>query len=264
MSLTTQGKDYIAQQLGINNCMVYSGLTWNAVSTTGQSQQETGGTALAIFRLTEAAVARIELTAPRSATFTSATIKSNNQNQDIEAADASWISNNDGYPTGETQYCAGAGPTPGPSPTPTLQPTQLPPGMAGAYTFLQAPSGTPSVTLRTNDIKMSQSSTDYHFEIDDLFITNNSANKAYIAVRVKLFTGALSSCPNSGEVFDGMDRVSTSRNVRIKTLEPGEIEDINADFYQPAHIIGTHTVCLIIHGSFNKASLEAEIASIPG
>lgn len=264
MSLTTQGKDYIAQKFGINNCMVYEGLTWNSVSTSGQSQQESGGTALIVFRLTEAAVDRIELISPSTGTHRSADLTTNNLNQVVEAADASWISNNDGYPAGETQYCVGAGPTPGPSPSPTLQPTQLPPGMAGAFTFLQAPSGTPSVILSTNDIEMSQSSTDYHFEIDNLFITNNSANKAYIAVRVKLFTGAQSSCPTSGEVFDGMDRVSTSRNVRIKTLDPGEMEEINADFYQPAHIIGTHTVCLIIHGSFSKPSLEAEVAGITG
>ncbi len=153
----------------------------------------------------------------------------------------------------------------GASPTPTvLPPTQLPPGMAGQYTFLQSPTGTPTVNLNTGNIKMSQSSTDYHFEIDDLFITNTSANKVYIAVRCKLFTGALNTCPSSGETFDGMDRVSTSRNVRIKTLEPGEIEDINADFYQPAHIIGVHTVCLIVHGSYNKQSLENEIANVPG
>lgn len=260
MSLTITGKDYIATKFGVANCMVYTGLSWVTHGSGGTTENETGGTAKLVSRLITTGITHIVI---GGTSYNLNNLVTNNQNQTVDYSDASWISNNDGYPSGEAQYCAGAA-TPTPTGTPTPVPTVLPPGMAGQYTFLQAPTGSPTVILTTDDIKMKQSSTDYHFEIDDIFITNTSANKAYIAVRCKLFSGAQTSCPVSGEVFDGMDRVSTSRNVRIKTLEPGEIEDINADFYQPGHILGVHTVCLIVHGSFSKQSLEDEIVHITG
>lgn len=263
MALTTTGKNYIANKFGINNCFVYSGLAWTTYGTGGTSEAETGGTARLVSRLVTSGIVRVQLTAPSTGSYTPADLTSNNENQSVDYADIKWITDHDGYPSGEAQYCAGTI-TPTPVPTSTPAPTVFPPGYAGEYTFHQGPTGDPSVTLNTNDVDMKQSDTDYHFEVDDLYITNNSANKCYIAVRCKLFAGRLGNCPSSGEVFDGMDRVSTSRNVRIKLLDPGEMELVNADFYQPAHILGVHTVCIIVHGSFNKASLEAEVAGIPG
>ena len=265
MALTNAGKDYIASNFGINNCMVNSGLSWTTYGTGGTSSNESGGTAQIVARLVTSAITRIQITSPSSlsGSYTNSDLVSNNQNQAVTYADASWITNNDGYPSGEEQYCAG---TTTPTPVPTASPSPGPTvdGYAGEYTFHQGPTGDPNVTLNTNDVDMKQSDTDYHFEVDDLFVTNHSANKCYIAVRCKLFAGRLGTCPSSGEVFDGMDRVSTSRNVRIKVLDPGEMELINADFYQPAHILGVHTVCIIVHGSFNKANLEVEVAGIPG
>jgi len=265
MTLTTTGKNYIAEKFGINNCFVYSGLSWTTYGSGGTSQTETGGTAKLVSRLVTSGIVRVQLTSPGSGSYTPADLTNNNENQSADYGDASWISNNDGYPSGESQYCAGTTtPTPTATPTNTPAPTVFPPGYAGEYTFHQGPTGAPSVTLNTNDVDMTQDDSDYHFEVNDLYITNNSANKCYVAFRCKLFAGSLGSCPSSGEVFDGMDRVSTSRNVRIKILDPGEMELVNADFYQPAHILGVHTVCIIVHGSFNKASLEAEITGIPG
>lgn len=265
MALTSIGKDYVAREFGVNNCMVNSGLTWTTFGTGGTSSNESGGTAQIVARLVTSAITRIQLNTPRSGSYTLNDLVSNNQNQSVSYADASWITNNDGYPSGEDQYCVGTTtPTPTTTPTSTPAPTTYPPGYAGEYTFHQGPTGDPNVTLNTNDVTMQQDDSDYHFEVKDLFITNNSANKCYVAFRCKLFAGRLGTCPSSGEVFDGMDRVSTSRNVRIKVLDPGEMELVNADFYQPAHILGVHTVCIIVHGSFNKASLEAEVANIPG
>ena len=263
MVLTTTGKNYIADKFGINNCFVYSGLSWTTYGSGGTSQAETGGTAKLVSRLVTSGIVRVQLISPGSGSYTPADLTSNNENQSANYTDVQWINNNDGYPAGETQFCIGTTtPTPAPTASPTPGPTVD--GYAGEYTFHQGPTGDPSVTLTTNDVDMKQSDTDYHFEVDDLFVTNHSANKCYIAVRCKLFAGRLGTCPSSGEVFDGMDRVSTSRNVRIKVLDPGEMELINADFYQPAHILGVHTVCIIVHGSFNKASLEAEVAGISG
>lgn len=264
MTLSTAGKDYIAQQFGINDCMVHDGLSWIVHGSGGTQQSETGGTAQLIARLVTSSITSIQMVSPRTGSYTNATLISNNQNQTVDYDDAAWISNNDGNPYGETQYCKGtAGPTPTPGPT-QLPPTTLPPGVAGTFTFAGAPSGSPVVSLMIGDIKMKQNTTDYHFEVNDLFIANQTGYKAYVAVRVKLFQGAQNSCPSSGEVFDGMDRVSTSRNVRIKTMDPGEILDINADFYQPAGIEGVHTVCLIVHGSYDKQSLADEVALIAG
>jgi len=111
---------------------------------------------------------------------------------------------------------------------------------------------------------MRQDTADFHFEMNNIVITSTSPQDCYIALEVRLFSGALSMCPIYGSVFTGLDRVSTTRLPRIYLLNPGEIDYINADFYQPEAIRGVHTVCLLVHGTWIRTTLESEIASITG
>lgn len=138
------------------------------------------------------------------------------------------------------------------------------PGLAGTYEFIGPQTGAPTITLDLSALEMKQNSTDYHFEMNDIVITSTSPQNIYIALEVRLFSGALNLCPTSGSVFTGMDRVSTTRIPRIKLLDPGEVNNINADFYQPEAIRGVHTVCLLVHGAWTRQALEDEIALITG
>ncbi len=106
MTLTVNGKNYIAQNFGISNCFASSGLSWTAVAVDGGTANESGGTASIVARLTYTNVyERIDLTAPRTGSYTYAALKQANDNTDVTTTDAQWIAANDGTPTGEAQYC---------------------------------------------------------------------------------------------------------------------------------------------------------------
>jgi hypothetical protein len=148
--------------------------------------------------------------------------------------------------------------------TPTPTPTPTPPPPAGIFDFKGTPTGYPTATMDVSAISMKQSTADSHFEINSIKITNTSLWVIYIAMECKLFKGTPGYCPTSGEVFDGMDRVSTTRLARVKSLDPGVTSTYNLDFYQPTSILGTHTVCLYLHGSYDNDELDNEIAPITG
>lgn len=103
MSLTTNGKNYIAQKFGTSNCFVLTGLTWTAVASDGTQVTENGGTASIIGRLVTTSVyASIII---NNVTYTYAQMKTANDNTDMTLTDAQWIAANDGSPAGEAQYC---------------------------------------------------------------------------------------------------------------------------------------------------------------
>uniref|UniRef100_A0A6M3IIG6 Uncharacterized protein n=1 Tax=viral metagenome TaxID=1070528 RepID=A0A6M3IIG6_9ZZZZ len=281
MTLTTNGLNYIAKEFGIGNCFAYSGLSWTSVAIDGTTVNESGGTRNIVARLaTTSMYSRIDLTYPVVKSYTYANLRTANNNTDVTIIDSQWITANDGYPAGEPQYCAsvitptpgitptptpGITPTPTPvyTPTPTVGPTPTPfSGTPPTFEFKGTPTGNPTVNLNLNTLVMRQAA-DYHFEMNDIVITNTSGWTVYVAMEVKLFTGALSSCPSVGYVFDGLDRTST-KNPRIKILEAGETATFDADFYQPTSILGVHTVCLLIRGTWLRTQLEAEILPITG
>lgn len=285
MTLTENGKRYIAQNFGINNCNVQSGMSWNSIATNGDVVPESGATASIVSRLVTTSVYdRIELTYPRTGTYRYSDLQSGNDGQTVTLSDASWIAQNDGYPSGENQYCAGSGtPTKTPTPTGTKTPTPPPTGTttpipgpegeswAGTYEFSGPPEGAPNITLELYDLEMRQkSSGDYHFEMNNVKIINNSGHDVYIAFEVRLFSGSLSSCPSFGWVFQGANRVETinsdtgKHNLRVNLLDPYESRTFNLDFFQPSSIRGVHTVCLYVHGDWTKDALVMEMDPITG
>ena len=259
MTLTDNGKNYIANNFGINNCFSGSGLTWIPVDINNVvGAPESGSTAQIVARLITTAIykeIRVTVPAAQAGTYTNTSLVAANDGQVINSADITFINTNDGVPITEPKYCSGAA-TPTPIPTPS--------GMAGTYEFVGPPVGDPSVNLGLTDLEMRQDLSDYHFEMNDMVITNTSTHRIYVALEVRLFGGALTSCPATGASFIGMDRVSTSRAVRIKIIDSGEAMPVNADFYQPPTIQGVHTVCLLVHGTWTRDELEAEIAGISG
>ena len=256
MVLSTNGKDYIARELGIGNCFVSSGMAWTSVAVDGVTVNETGGTASIVGRLVNTAIySRIDLTYPKVKTFYYSNLKVANDGLDVVLTDSQWIVANDGAPVSEPQYCAAVA-------TLTPTPTPVPGEAAGEFEFMGVPVGVPTVSLNLSSLIMRQA-TDYHFEMNDIAITNTSKWPVYLAMEVKLFKGSLSSCSSTGYVFNGLDRTST-KSKRIKTLAPGEVGTYDTDYYQPASIIGIHTVCLLVHGTWTKAEIDAEILPVTG
>lgn len=293
MTLTTNGKNYIANRFGFNNCFAASGISWTGVYTDNTSFSETGATAQVIGRLIMTAL--VKQVTVYGITYLYSDLKTANDNTDVTLDDTKWIGSNDGDPSTEPKFCytpstttptptpVPTTPTPTPTPIPTNTPTPAPtatptptpttptpipptptPENIGDFNFTQDPTGIPTINMDLSAITMQQNTSDRHFEINKVVITNTTANIIYLSAEIKLFTGIKTTCPSSGHVFDGMDRVSTSREIRIKTLDPGLTYTYNLDFYQPASILGVHTVCLYIHGSFDRDELENEVSGILG
>lgn len=188
-----------------------------------------------------------------------ASLKVMNGNQDIGISDVTWVYENDGSGTA-AKYCSGAPPTP--TPVPGVTPTPPPGDVAGVFEFRGPITGDPTVNLNLADLSMRQHA-DGHFEMNDIKVTNTSSHPIYIAIRIKLFSGLISACRDTGFVFDGMDRTD-GHNIRVKTLEVGETEICDADFFQPISIRGTHSICMMIHGAWTRAGLISEIEHITG
>jgi hypothetical protein len=113
MTLTANGMNYIAQNFGISNCNAASGLSWTAVANDDTTVNESGGTASIVARLVTTSVyKRIDLTSPRTGSYTYAALKQANDNTDVTLTDAQWVAANDGTPAGEAQYCLTVCPIP--------------------------------------------------------------------------------------------------------------------------------------------------------
>lgn len=259
MTLNVNTKNWLAQNAGINGCYTASGLYYQDPDNVTRS----GGTGDVLNAFFVAhLINRDTISIIANTSYNN--LKSTNGNADISMDDISWVYNNDGVPGNETGYCMTITPTPTSTPTPTLTPTPTvgPTPTPDQFEFIGVPEGTPSIILNLANLAMRQAQ-DYHFEMNDILITNTSPYPVNIALEVKLFQGGLSYCPSTGYVFDGMDR-TTSRSKRIKFMEPGETASLDADFYQPSTIEGLHTVCLLVHGAWYKADLEREILPITG
>lgn len=252
--LLTTTKDWLANNAGAAGCFTSGGITY----TDPDGISRTGGTGdvLNAFYVAHL-IGKDSQVIIAGTTYTS--LKTINGGNDLALDDVTWAYSNDGTPAGELQYCAAAQ-----TPTPTPTPTPGPGAPAGTFEFTSPPSGTPTVNMDLSALTMRQNATDGHFEMNTVKITNTSAYPVYLAAEVRLFAGIQSVCPASGEVFKGLDRVSTTKESRIRLLNPGTAANYNLDFYQPTSILGIHTVCLYIHGSFDRTALEDEIAPILG
>lgn len=277
--ITTALKDWLATNAGISNCYSSTGIVYtdpDGIARTGSTGDVLNAFVVAHLVGLDSAVIKA------STNYTQ--LKVINENNDLTITDVAFAYNNDGVPDGESKYCIGAcvpvwnciiplngkksdgcGNTIADSECdPITPPPETPTERAGVFEFMGPREGAPTITLDLSALEMRQNPTDYHFEMNDIVITSTSPQNIYIALEVRLFSGELSTCPTSGSVFTGMDRVSTTKIPRIKLLDPGEVNNINADFYQPGALRGVHTVCLLVHGAWVRDALEQEILPITG
>lgn len=281
--ITDELKDWLAVNAGIGGC--YSPGSINYTDPDGIARQGSTGDVLNAFTVAHL-VGKDEAVIIANTNYSQ--LKTINGNTDLTITDVAFVYNNDGDPAGEPKYCTGVPCVPdwqceiplngyefdgcgNRQVNAACNPVNGDNGdnddtteRAGTHIFIGPPEGAPSIVLDLSNLEMRQNESDYHFEMNDIQITSTSPQKCYIALELRLFSGALDTCPLSGASFIGMDRVSTSRNVRIKVLDPGEIETINADFYQPEALRGVHTVCLLVHGTWTRTELESEVELISG
>lgn len=163
MTLVNSGREYIARNIGLSDCWVYSGLSWTAVSVLGDRVSRTGGTGKAVNDIILPATDHIEIGA---LSISKATLRTNNGGNDVTISDVvNEILLNDGYPAGETKYCVGA-PPPTPTPTPPPTPTPLP----------TPPPGTGLLYLAT-DPGLAKATIDQGTAIEKIIETTKDATK---------------------------------------------------------------------------------------
>ena len=246
--LSATVKNWLAVNAGSSSCFSQSGISYK--DPDGVTRVGGTGDVLNAFVVSNM-IGKSYATIIASTTY--ASLKVMNGNQDIGISDVTWVYENDGSGTA-AKYCSGVPPTPTPTP---------PPGeIAGVFEFRGPVTGEPTAVLNLTDLTMRQHA-DGHFEMNDIKVTNTSTHPIYIAIRIKLFSGLISACRDTGFVFDGMDRTD-GHNIRVKTLEPGETEICDADFFQPPSIRGTHSICMVIHGAWTRADLLDEIENVTG
>jgi len=271
MTLSQAGKEYIAQHFGTSNCYAPSGIAYTdpaGVPAIGSTSD-----VVATLKLDDGGLSR----GPNGEVY-----------DDIVAANGGAITNtdiveiasNDGFPDGEPQYCIGECipvwicelPLNGwefdgcgnRKLNPECDPIPSDSDRAGEFEFMGPQEGDPTIILDLSALEMRQDTKDFHFEMNDIQVTSTSPQTIYIALEVRLFVGAKDVCPQTGAIFKGMDRVPNSKVARIKVLDPGEVNIINADFFQPGEIRGVHTVCLLVHGTWTRSELDEEIVLVPG
>ncbi len=254
LGINTAVKNWLATNAGFNNCFTSGSVSYKDAD--GISRVGSTGAVLSMF-YTAHQLGKDSAIIIANYSYTN--IKALNGYKDLSMSDVYWVLSN--------SYCTGQGGTP----TPDITPTGVP-GTPLPFDFGDSPSGIPSVILDLTELIMQQNSTDYHFEMNDVKITNNSPWKIYIAGEIKLFGGAQNSCPVSGHVFNGLNRASSTdritqivtRNPRYTILDPMETAYFNLDFYQPSSVKGLHTVCLIIHGAYTRDEIVQEVIGILG
>jgi len=300
MTLTENGKNYIARTFGINNCFASSGISFVAHGTDGLDTQIDGNTSSLVAILINDSVFS-SITYNGTDYYKSDLISANDGNSIDMENDITWIADNDGDPLGENLYCytpptitptptttvtppvTTPPPTPTttvtppvttPPPTPTTvvhppvttpPPTHYPEATApplGTIEIIGPPTGAPAVDFDLTNLTMSQDKNDYHLILDNINITNLSQWDAYYIIEVKLFKDAQTECPSTGEAFDGVDRTS-SFGIRTIHLGPGETaSNHTADIYQPACLSGLYTVCIYLHGNWSSGDVYDEVKDI--
>jgi len=260
--LSATVKNWLAANAGSGSCFSQSGISYK--DPDGVTRVGGTGDVLNAFVVANM-IGKSYVTIIAGKTY--ASLKVMNGNQDIGISDVTWVYENDGSGTA-AKYCSGAPPpttpTPTPTPPPGTTPTPSPPAgeIAGVFEFKGPISGEPTAVLNLSELSMRQHA-DGHFEMNDIKVLNTSNYPIYIAIRIKLFSGLISACRDTGFVFDGMDRTD-GHNIRVKTLEIGETEICDADFFQPTSIRGTHSICMLIHGAWTRAGLIDEIEHVMG
>lgn len=295
MTLTTNGLDYIAENFGIGDCFASSGLNWNSVDHDGVSIPESGGTKYIVGRLINDTVyARIELTSPRTGTYTKSLLIEANDDQsitlpDVNNADANYcvatttacdpgdrrcngnnveecLSDGSGWYTlqtcGEGWSCVDGACVLGEveDDLPTTGPIEI---TIGAGTGCDP--GSPDVLLDTDGAYAYYKTEPYtYIGVGGIYVHNRHATcYAYFSWEAKIWDGhGYTACPTTAPERQEINRYLAEpgeRPLSFSKLEPSETDIIWGSFEVPASMEGEKTLCLSLWGNFDYQALLDEI-----
>ena len=256
MTLTDGGKDWIAEHLGIGNCMteVSRAFTYRD-SVNNITIPDNGGTAKILNRLIDSSVPYVEIAGvPHRYTE----LKSANGNQDvIYPIDVQWVMAND---SGASAYCVGT-PTPAPpsSTLPTTGPIEVYVGEG------DCPKGSPSVILDTTGAFAFYKDTPYKYiGVGGIKVLNQSTTcRAHFSWEVRVWDGyGYTTCPTTNPEMVEINRflaTAGSRPLSTTMLEAVENDVVWGSFEILPTMEGEKTICLSLWGNFSKVELIKEL-----
>lgn len=241
MTITTSGMDWLATYAGRNNCFADSGIAYtdaDGVSHTGSTLE----VATALVTANMVGKPDVSIVAGKSYNDWKDT-----NGGDISIDDLTKVRDN---PT----YCKETGTTPEPEPERA--------GMAGEFTVT-----TPGPVSGTMDISAAElrwNNARGKLDIDDIIVTNTSADRAYFGIFCKVWPAPQTTCPTSGTpAWKGPD-LTSGGNIAVTGLDAGETGTINYDGYIGVGTLapGTYVACVELYGNYSRTELIDELEAL--
>lgn len=301
VTLTTNAKDWIAQNLGIGNCMTETAQSFTYRDSVNNIDiPDSGITATILNRLIDSLVPYVTIGGTQ---YTYAALKTQNNNVDlVYPDDVQWVMAND---AGAAQYCAGVAPTPSEGDLKCIgddvyrytsgvwsyvETCTI--GCSGGACLATAPSGQtetgplevtivegnpypggddiPSVVLDTSKAFAYFKATPMlYVGVMDIWVTNLSSQYwAYFTWEMRMWRGSPptpTTCPTTTPAHTNISRflgkVSDQKVISTKLLGASESAMIGGSFEIPQDYRGAFTLCLSLWGNYSKDSLIAELGA---
>lgn len=266
MSLTTNAKDWVAQNLGINNCMTETSIQFQYHDSVNDIMySDSGGTATIFNALIDSACDYVVVNGTQ---YFASTLRQRNGGVDpVFPTDVQWVQAND---SGTLAYCYSSSGGVLPPSEPTMD------ARVGTYEFTGIfctgePDGTISVPAdvtmaHVHSIALNKS----WFEINGVKIANTGVGAkaclAYFAVEMRMWSGTHSYCPTTTASWKDVNRNEEEGFIRHVPIEPGNNDAMFLDFMIPdvgpgagQLPAGTYTICLYVWANFSKYDLKREL-----
>lgn len=259
MTLRTNGLNWLAQNAGIGNCFVSSGINYKDADNVAQS----GGTKDVVNAFLVA-----NMVGKQTAIIVAGTayngFKAINDGYDLVITDVAEAADREADGGTYPQYCAGV------APPPTDKPV-TPPFEVVIKAGVQCAPGSPSVLLDTSEaFAYFKGDPLPYVGVMDILVNNLNTDGrgcwAYFIWEMRMWDGpAGTTCPTGTpevqEICRFLGKVSATKTLSIKMLGSSENAMLGGSFEIPAHIKGTKTICLSLWGNYDKQALIDELAT---
>lgn len=255
MALTTNGKNWIAKNLGISNCMTEVERAFTYRDSVGENDiEDSGGTAKILNRLIDNLVPYVTIL---DVQYPYTALKDANGGQDvIYPEDVQWVIAND---SGDDQYCVSAAPPPS-GDKPVTGPMEV---YVGGGEDCEA--GAPTVTLDVSAAFTFFKSDPYNYiGVGGIEVHNvDTTCRAHFAWEVRVWDGyGFTECPSAEPELKEINRFLAEeggRPLSTKMLGASEADVVWGSFEVPATMSGEKTICLSLWGNFDKDALIEEL-----
>ncbi len=258
MALTINGRNWIAEHLGIGDCMTETEQPFTyRDSVSAADIADSGGTAKILNRLIDNLVPYVTINGIQH-TYVSLRA-ANGGNDVIYPEDVQWVMAND---SGTTQYCATAAPPPGDMPT-------TGPFQVTIVEGVQCAPGAPTVILDTTNARAYfKVAPTLYVGVMGIDVTNVNVGDdcfGFFVWEMRMWPGAAGTdCPTTVPEVQQISRFlatqSDFKSISPAMLGTNEQDMIGGSFEIPAGTHGTYTLCLSLWGNHDKQALLDELA----